>query len=134
MTKKHFIIIVMVAVMAGALVFAGYKFLATTRTAGSQKSFSQPAVPKDVPAQLEKRGEEIYRSKTYSPLIAVYKGMLAKFPDNIEVKKKLAFAYFGARDYNNAKPLLDEVARTPSADAEVLRELEIITTEESVKK
>ena len=84
------------------------------------------ATPQGFEAQIREKTELSYRHKIYAPLIEAYKKMLQKMPDNLDLKKKLAFAYFGAGDYKNAEPLLNEVAKTDLADDETRRELEYI--------
>lgn len=105
----------------GLSVFVYFKFCGNV-----SKEFGGNFSPKDIQSEIQRRGEERFRQKLYVPLIEVYKGMLEKFPDNLDLKKKLAFAYFGAEEYAKAKPLLEEVAKTNLVDDEVKRELEYI--------
>lgn len=76
--------------------------------------------------RIRERGELLLKEKMYAPLIATYKKMLEKMPGNVELKKKLAFAYFGAGKYDDTRSILEEVSKTGSADDEVRRELEFI--------
>lgn len=84
--------------------------------------------------EIQKHGEAMYRQKAYAPLIETYKRMLVRFPDNIDLKKKLAFAYFGAADYEKAKPLLEEVKIASVTDAETFYELGFIANENGNSK
>ncbi len=45
---------------------------------------------------IQKRGEEGLKKRTAMTLAVVYERMLAQYPDNLELKKKLAAAYMEA--------------------------------------
>lgn len=85
-----------------------------------------PLPPQIMRGEIERRGEEMYRQRLYAPIIETYKEMLAKMPDNPGLKKRLAFAYFGAGRLEDARPFLEDVAGEVSADAEVFYELGFI--------
>ena len=72
------------------------------------------------------RGERVIKKQISLALVATYEKMHAKYPDSVDLKKKLAFAYFGAELYDKALPLLEEVARTDQADTEVAHEIAFI--------
>ncbi len=61
---------------------------------------------------IQKRGEEALRKKTAMSFVAVYERMLAQYPDNLALKKKLAVAYTEAGQPEKAGPLLDEIAQS----------------------
>jgi len=61
---------------------------------------------------LQKRGEEGLRKKTATSFVAVYEKMLARYPDSLELKKKLAAAYTEAGQPEKASPLLEEIAKS----------------------
>ncbi len=95
--------------------------------------------PRDLPAdfqrvlvpqteQLVREGQQGLRAKQYAPVIETLKRMLARYPDNRELKKKLGLAYFAAGRYPEAEPLLKEVQAT-DPDPEVAAKLSIIAGE-----
>lgn len=118
--KTKLIIIVLALGIAGLAVFFCL-YLTKNKTKTPNLPSSQI-----INTELQKRGEELYRKKMYAPHIALYKNLLDKMPESVDLKKKLAFAYFGAGEYERAKPLLEEVAKTPLKDDEVVRELTFI--------
>lgn len=120
---KQILLIVLVVLAAAA---AGYYFFIRAHPVKTAAENVKLLHPEDIQSQVQRLGEEIYKQKYYAPLIATYKKMLEEYPDNLELKKQLAFAYFGAGQYAEAKPILDEIAKTPLANEEVLRELEFI--------
>lgn len=61
---------------------------------------------------LQKRGEGALRKRTAMTLVVVYERMLARYPDNLELKKKLAAAYTEAGQPEKAGPLLNEIAKS----------------------
>lgn len=124
MKRKIIFILVPVAVIflvVGTVLFV-INFNKAKRNANSLGSTTS----REMESELKRVGEERLRGRMYAPLIATYKKMLEQMPDNIDLKKKLAFAYFGAAEYEKARPLLEEVSKTGLNDDEVLRELEFI--------
>jgi tetratricopeptide (TPR) repeat protein len=111
-----FAALVLLAVLLAGLLYLRHKNDAAVR----------PPTPQEITEGIARHGEAAYRQKLYAPLIATYKGLLEKMPDNVDLKKKLAFAYFGAMEYDKALPLLKEVTEAGLADDEVRREMEII--------
>ncbi|MBI2974469.1 MAG: tetratricopeptide repeat protein, partial [Deltaproteobacteria bacterium] len=73
----------------------------------------------DIQMGISRRGESMFKQKALAPIIATYESLLKKYPDSIDLKKKLGKAYFGAERYADAKPLLEEVAKTDEKDGEV---------------
>ncbi|MBI2067784.1 MAG: tetratricopeptide repeat protein [Deltaproteobacteria bacterium] len=78
---------------------------------------------------FQKKGAQGVREKQYAPVIETLKRMLVKYPDNIPLKQKLAFAYFASGHYDDAEPLLREVVDHNLADAETYYELGFIAKE-----
>ncbi|PIR17859.1 MAG: hypothetical protein COV46_02380 [Deltaproteobacteria bacterium CG11_big_fil_rev_8_21_14_0_20_49_13] len=124
MKKKAIFIFIPFAVIvlvAGTILFV----INFNKAKGGAKSLGS-MTSQEIGSELKKIGEERLRGKMYAPLIATYKKMLEQMPDNIDLKKKLAFAYFGAAEYEKARPLLEEVSKSGLKDDEVFRELEFI--------
>lgn len=94
-----------------------------------QKPLTEMA-PSTISDKIQSRGETLYKQKVYSPLIAIYENLVKKYPNNLDLKKKLAFAYFGAERYSDAKPILNDIAKTNVEDAEVYFELGVILQKE----
>ena len=122
MKNKKIILIFIVAIVLSFAAILSYKIYFREML----KPRSIPISSEDAGAAMNKMREESYRKKAYAPLVAVYEKMLVNMPESIELKKKLAFAYFAATQYEKARPLLEEVSKTNSADDEVKRELEFI--------
>ena len=69
---------------------------------------------------IQRQGEEFYKKQYYRSQIAVYERMLQQFPDSPDTQKKLAFAYYGAGEFEKARPLLERIAKGPEPDPRVL--------------
>ena len=114
---------IVIAVLAVGATAGFYYFKAHEKQAERKPADIAPA---DVQKELQKGVEARFRQKQYAPEIYLYKKMLEKYPGSFDLKKKLAFAYFGAAQYDKAGPLLEEVEKGGAADDEVRRELEYI--------
>jgi Flp pilus assembly protein TadD len=80
----------------------------------------------DIQMGISRRGEARFKQKAFAPIIATYEGLLKKYPDSVELKKKLGKAYFGAERYADAKLLLEEIAKVDETDGEMFYELGVI--------
>ena len=81
-------------------------------------------VKQDLQDYFKSRGEAGLAHKMAQPLVAVYEKMLSQYPDNMEIKKKLALAYCDAGNYKSALPLLEEVSKSTLGDPSVQNKLE----------
>lgn len=118
--KQLWFFLIFILFVGGGLGYWFYRSSLPLRTSST--------IAKDTRGFIQQRGEKKIKQKYYAPLVIVYQNMLRKYPDNIEIKKKLAFAYFGSGDYEKAEPLLKEVAKTSYADPETFRELDFIAS------
>ena len=112
-------------VSAGVVILVG---VGTGLTLWKQKSRSVPAPvsAEKGTSYFEERGEALYKRKILAPQIAAYEKMREAYPDSVDLKKKLALAYFDAGEYAKAEPLLETVAKTNLSDDQVLKALEVI--------
>ena len=119
--KKNIIItllsVVTVSVVAGVLWFYAFKKEPPRREAISTQQTLENA------NDLQKRGGALFKQKIFGSQIAVYERLVAKTPQSLDLKKKLAFLYFAADKFEEAKPILKEVVASKLADAEVFYEL-----------
>jgi tetratricopeptide (TPR) repeat protein len=118
--RKRFVIISLL--FPAALAAAGLLYLKYVVN-GEPAPAPSAMAPENVQKGIQEGVETKFRRSQYLPMIEVYRRMLEKYPDNIDLKKKLGMAYFGAAEYEKARPLLEEVERAGLADAEVRREL-----------
>ena len=73
----------------------------------SEKSL--PSVDsKETGDYLQKRGEALFKQHYYGAQIAVYQKMLEQFPENQDLKKKLAEAYHNADKEEESRKILDQ--------------------------
>ncbi len=107
------------------LLVLGFLFYTRKKTAQAPLPLNPSTIE-----EIQARGVEQYRAQVYAPVIEVYRRMLEKMPENADLKKKLAFAYFSAARYDEAKPLLEAAAGSPAADAEAFYELAFIAKRE----
>lgn len=73
---------------------------------------------------VDQEGLNAFKKKYYQSQIATYQMILKSAPNSMETKKKLAFAYFEAGEFDKSKPLLEEVSKSPLADDAVRKKLE----------
>ncbi len=108
------------------LAYYGYSRLIKTADRSLPADFSQVLIPQT--EQLVKEGQQGLREKQYAPVIETLKRMRTRYPDNPDLKKKLAFAYFASGRYPEAEPLLKEVQKG-DPDPEISAKLAIIAGE-----
>lgn len=75
---------------------------------------------------LRDRGEQGLKRKMALPLVSVYEKELKQFPQSMDLKKKLALAYFEAGKFDEARPLLIQVNQSSLSDAKTLQAAEAI--------
>lgn len=121
--KKAIVYITVTAVIIVIIAIAAVFYV---KSAPQKPAGEIRITPEATGARIKERGEDFFREKTYAPLISVYLKLLEKNPESLALKEKLAFAYFGAARYKEAKPLLEEIARAGSPTAEVYYKLGFI--------
>ncbi|MDO8643820.1 MAG: tetratricopeptide repeat protein [bacterium] len=104
-----------IAALSLALVLGGAAFF-LYQYYNPRPSKTEPVSPRGDTFQryIQKKGEVEMTKRTALTLAVVYEKMLAQYPDNLELKKKLAKAYQDAGQDNKARPLLDEINRLES--------------------
>lgn len=110
--NKKYLIALAVVILIGVGSVAYFKYCAKRQNVSIEKS--------EMEGMLKDRAEEEIRKKIYVPFIEVYKNMLAQSPDNVDIKKKLAMAYFSAGQKEEAKVILKELQDKNQLDAESL--------------
>lgn len=113
------------AAAATILVAAALIFLRHDRKVASPQISPQQAAE-----DIARQGRASLQKRIYGPLIEAYGKMLKDRPDDLMLKQHLAFAYFGAGDFDRARPLLEEVIRSGKASAEAFYELGAMASEE----
>ena len=109
--------VVTVSAVAGVLWFYTFK-----KEPPKSEAITAPQMLEQA-KDLQKRGETLFKQRIYGSQIAVYERLVAKTPQSLDLKKKLAFLYFAADKFEEARPLLKEVVASKLADAEVFYEL-----------
>lgn len=114
--KKTLLVALPISILVAGALYTVYHSPATQNI---------PSLPtnEDMASDLQKKGMEMAKKKYYDPMIASYEQMVAIAPDSVDAKKKLAIAYFGAGDFEKAKPLFEKISQTPLMDAECWYEL-----------
>ena len=110
-------------VLAGGVVTC---FLIFQKHKKQTQENQQASSPEGMQKFLQERGEAQMKKSYYGSQVAVYEKMLPIAPDNLDLKKKLASAYFGAGNFDKAKPLLEEIVQKDPSDQEAKKELEQI--------
>ncbi|MBI2339852.1 MAG: tetratricopeptide repeat protein [Deltaproteobacteria bacterium] len=98
----------LVGLLAAAIILAVSAYFLTLRPLQAPEPV-RAANPQEF---IQKRGEEGLKKKRAMALAAVYERMLARYPDNLELKRKLAAAYTEAGQPEKAGPLLDEIVKS----------------------
>lgn len=115
-TKKILLVALPISILAAGALYTVYHRPAT-------QNISVLPANEDIASDFQKKGMELAKKNYYAPLIATYEQMVAIAPDSVDAKKKLATAYFGAGDFDKARPLLEKIAQTPLMNAECWYEL-----------
>jgi len=80
-----------------------------------------------------KKGRAGLEKKYFTPQVAVYERLVHQYPESLDLRKKLATAYFSSGNYEKASPLLEDL-KTKAADAEVFYELAVIADRKGEKE
>ena len=99
------ILILTVLVGAGIVYYLSFH----SRLAQPSKTPQESVSPQEMQEFLQKRGEAAFKKQRAEALIAIYEKMLPQYPDNIDLKKKLADAYRDAGREEEAEKLLKEL-------------------------
>ena len=106
--NKKYLIVLSVVVLTAAGSVAYFKYYAKKQNVVIEGP--------DMESMLKGRAEEELRKKMYAPFIEVYKNMLAKSPNDPNIKRKLAEAYVGAGQNMEASQLLEELLKSNPDD------------------
>ncbi len=101
--KKYYWVLIAVGLL-GILGISGIYLFRRNQSLQKQETVEAKGI-KDFAAA---RGEKFLRQKQSASLIAVYEKMLQKYPDNQEIKQKLAQAYREVGQPEKAELLLKE--------------------------
>ncbi|MBI2083269.1 MAG: tetratricopeptide repeat protein [Deltaproteobacteria bacterium] len=108
--KKLILVLIGLAVVSG-----GYLFFLRKPSRLLPSFTAKDAADKTEQASrfLREKGEEGLKQKQYLPLIRVYENLLVKYPDNNDLKKKLADLYDRTGQHEKAETLLKQKAPPP---------------------
>lgn len=127
MTKRRQVLLL---VLAGVLVVSILALISLRFHPLRPKGRGAPVEARDTADFLKKKGEALLQERQVGSLIAVYEGMLASYPDNPDLKEKLADAYYqlgvsalARGDAEKARRALDRALQLKSnfQEAEKLR-------------
>lgn len=108
MTFKHKLLPGGTILILIVLVGAGIAYYLSSRSQ-PDRGLQGPASPQAMQEFVQRRGEAAMRRQQALALIAIYEKMLPQFPDNADLKKKLAAAYRDAGREEEAKRLEEEI-------------------------
>jgi len=115
---KKIMIILLLLLVCGVGGFFGVRFLLKGKEVPPPPVWMPPSQAA-MEGELRRKGEVMYKRQYYAPMIALYHRLLLKNPQDLEIKKKLGLAYFGAENWKASRQFLEEVQKEKPNDVEV---------------
>lgn len=124
--KKRSLVIGIVGIVVSLAVGVGAYGIFFYQNSPPPRGGTQEDVSQGFEGFVRSRAEDTMRKNYNASLIATYEKMRLQFPDSLDLKKKLATAYVDTRQYDKAKPLLEEVLRSSPEDPQAKKLLQEI--------
>lgn len=100
-------------VLAGLWIYRGYRPKKSIEVPLESLRHHDPFTVKEKTDFLRKKGEQGFKERQYLPMIKAYESLVSKYPNDRDLKLRLAKLYLATGQTEKAQKLLEEVTSKP---------------------